>query len=90
MVGSSSVISRETCQVQNGTIRRYKAVRNAARMFQALRRVPPPDMGAKTRYTANRMNRLAGVRALIVAGKRCSKTPWSQGGQEGRDERNKP
>jgi hypothetical protein len=91
MVGSSSELSRETCQLQNvDGESSTKAVWNAAN------NVPGPAMradiatGAKSRHTIPRMMRLTGVRALIVAMTPENRTWSSQGGQEGRFERAKP
>ena len=93
MVRSSNVISRETCQLQN--VRKNRL--NIGSEERCMRNVPGPidayrhhsrERKRDTRFFC--LKRLTGVRALIVAVKRCNTTPWSQGGQEGRYERNKP
>jgi hypothetical protein len=92
MIGSSSEISRETCRIQivDGESSNKQRGTLLDSRFQARRCVLPSPTGTKLQHAIQRKKRPAGVRALIVAVKRCSKTPWSQGGQEGRYERTSP
>ena len=98
MVRRSNAISRETCQVQNVDEQIVRICsEERCSMFQArgaCRHHKGNEIAALGRV---RLKRLAGVRALVVATKRCSITPWSKGphrgiqtacgGQEGRCER---
>ena len=89
MVGSSNEISRETCQVQNvdeQIVKICSAERCSIVPWPVVRAAI--TIGSKIAALGQvRMKRLAGVRALVVATKRCNITPWSKGGQEGRCER---